>query len=71
MMSDYVISQKNISATFDSSVEVVTKKGQKIQFNSSGQIVVEPGLRTPPARMPERLADDGNLMREVANAGAG
>ncbi len=37
-MSDYVASQKNISATFDSDIEVITPDLQKIQFASSGQL---------------------------------
>ena len=37
-MSDYVGSQKTISATFDSDVEVITPDLQKIQLTSSGQL---------------------------------
>ena len=37
-MSDYVASQKSISAGFDSDIEVVTPEMQKIQFTSSGQL---------------------------------
>ncbi len=37
-MSDYVSSQKVLSATFDSDVEVVTTSLQKIQFTNSGQV---------------------------------
>jgi hypothetical protein len=37
-MSDYVGSQKSISATFDSDIEVITPDLQKIQFTSSGQL---------------------------------
>ena len=37
-MSDYVASQKSISATFDSAIEVITPDLEKIQFNSSGQL---------------------------------
>ena len=39
-MADYVASQKTISATFDSDIEVVTNDLQKIQFASSGQILL-------------------------------
>jgi hypothetical protein len=39
-MSDYVASQKNVSITYDSDIEVVTADLQKIQFTSSGQIQV-------------------------------
>ena len=39
-MSSYVASQKTISLTFDSSVEVVTPEVEKIQFASSGQLLL-------------------------------
>jgi hypothetical protein len=35
-MSDYLGSQKNISASFDSDIEVITPQVQKLQFASSG-----------------------------------
>jgi len=37
-MFDYVASQKIVSATFDSDIEVITPDLQKIQFASSGQL---------------------------------
>jgi hypothetical protein len=37
-MSDYVTSQKNLSVTYDSDVEVITPSLQKIQFASSGRV---------------------------------
>jgi hypothetical protein len=37
-MSDYVTSQKTLSLTFDSSIEVITSELQKIQFTSSGEV---------------------------------
>jgi hypothetical protein len=37
-MSDYVTSQKSLSVTFDSDIEVITPSLQKIQFTSSGQV---------------------------------
>jgi hypothetical protein len=37
-MSDYVASQKTVSVTYDSDVEVITSSLQKIQFTSSGQV---------------------------------
>lgn len=37
-MSDYIASQKVISATFDTDIEVITPDLQKIQFASSGQL---------------------------------
>ena len=37
-MSDYVTSQKTLSVTYDSDVEVMTPALQKIQFTSSGQV---------------------------------
>jgi hypothetical protein len=39
-MSDYVGSQKTISLTFDSDVEVVTPEVEKIQFASSGKMLL-------------------------------
>jgi hypothetical protein len=37
-MSDYVASQKTISVSYDSDIEVITSSLQKIQFTSSGQV---------------------------------
>ena len=39
-MADYVANQKSISLTFDSDVEVVTPEVEKIQFASSGKMVL-------------------------------
>jgi hypothetical protein len=39
-MTDYVTSQKNITATFDTDIEVITNDLQKIQFASSGQMLL-------------------------------
>ena len=39
-MSDYMASQKTISATFDSSLEVITPQSEKIQFTSSGTLLL-------------------------------
>src|SRR5258708_28529310 len=39
-MSDYVTSQKDISLTFDSDVEVITPEVEKIQFASSGKMLL-------------------------------
>src|SRR5450631_1183636 len=39
-MTDYVASQKVISATYDSDIEVITNNLQKIQFASSGQLLL-------------------------------
>jgi hypothetical protein len=39
-MADYVASQKTISLTFDSDVEVVTPEVEKIQFASSGKMLL-------------------------------
>jgi hypothetical protein len=36
-MTDYLSSQKTLSASFDSSIEVITPELQKIQFASSGE----------------------------------
>jgi hypothetical protein len=37
-MADYVASQKTLSVSYDSDIEVVTSHLQKIQFTSSGQV---------------------------------
>jgi hypothetical protein len=39
-MTDYVASQKVISATYDTDIEVITNDLQKIQFASSGQMLL-------------------------------
>jgi hypothetical protein len=39
-MTDYVASQKDISATYDTDIEVITNDLQKIQFASSGQMLL-------------------------------
>jgi len=39
-MSDYLASQKTISASFDSTVEVITPAMEKIQFASSGTLLL-------------------------------
>src|SRR5258705_4816149 len=39
-MSDYLANQKAISLTFDSDVEVVTPEVEKIQFASSGKMLL-------------------------------
>lgn len=39
-MTDYVSSQKTISATYDTDIEVITGNLQKIQFASSGQMLL-------------------------------
>jgi hypothetical protein len=39
-MSDYVASQKNVALTYDSDVEVITSEVEKIQFTSSGRILL-------------------------------
>jgi len=39
-MSDYVASQKNIALTYDSDIEVVTPEVEKIQFTSSGKVLL-------------------------------
>ena len=45
-MSDYVGGQKSISATFDSSIEVITPDLQKIQFTSSGEMKMKMNRRS-------------------------
>jgi hypothetical protein len=39
-MSDYLANQKIISATFNTDIEVITPDLQKIQFNSSGTVLL-------------------------------
>jgi len=39
-MSDYVASQKNISLTYDTDIEVITPEVEKIQFTSSGKVLL-------------------------------
>ena len=39
-MTDYVTSQKTISITYDTDIEVITNDLQKIQFASSGQMLL-------------------------------
>jgi hypothetical protein len=39
-MSDYVASEKNVSLTYDSDVEVITSEVEKIQFTSSGKVLL-------------------------------
>jgi hypothetical protein len=39
-MTDYVSAQKNISATYDADVEVITSQVQKLQFTSSGELTM-------------------------------
>lgn len=39
-MSDYIGSQKSISAAFDSDIEIITPEIQKIQFTSSGHLML-------------------------------
>ena len=39
-MSDYVSGQKSIAATFNADIEVITPDLQKIQFDSSGQLLL-------------------------------
>jgi hypothetical protein len=39
-MSQYLANQKNLSASFDSDIEVITPEVQKIQFASSGHLEI-------------------------------
>lgn len=39
-MSTYLAGKSTISATFDSSIEIITAELEKIQFNSSGEILL-------------------------------
>src|SRR5262245_43746346 len=40
-MSDYLAGQKAISASFDTSIEVITPALEKIQFNNSGTLLLQ------------------------------
>ena len=40
-MTDYIGARKNISAKYDSDIEVVTTQGQKISFASSGSLLIQ------------------------------
>jgi len=40
-MSDYLAGQKTISASYDTSIEVITPEMEKIQFDSSGTLVLD------------------------------
>jgi hypothetical protein len=40
-MSDYLAGQKAIKVSFDSSIDVLTDNLEKIQFNSSGELLLE------------------------------
>lgn len=50
-MSDYVSSQKVVEATFDSDIEVLTSEMQKLQFTSSGQLLLSRPDRLRVSRM--------------------
>jgi hypothetical protein len=39
--TDYLVSQKTLSASFESDIEIITPELQKIQFTSSGQMKLE------------------------------
>lgn len=39
-MSDYVSSQQNIALTFDTDIDVITPQLEKIQFASSGEVLI-------------------------------
>lgn len=39
-MSDYMVSQKTLSLTFDSDIEVITPQLEKIQFTNSGELMM-------------------------------
>ena len=51
-MSDYVAAQKVISLTYDSDIEVLTVELQKLQFTSSGQLLLSRPGSSP--RQPQR-----------------
>src|SRR5258708_27904843 len=57
-MSDYVASQKTISVTYDSDIEVITSNLQKIQLTNSGQLPLsrQAKLQAPRTRRYRDLA---------------
>ena len=59
-MSDYVAGQKTISMTFDADIEVITSELQKIQFTSSGKVLLS---------RPDKLA--GHAHRRLCRCGVG
>lgn len=83
-MSDYVGSQKSLSITFDSDIEVITSSLQKIQFTNSGQMqMVRPdklrAIRTGGYTDVDLVFDGttarvlgrhNNLYTEIASAGS-
>ena len=56
-MTDYLVSQKTIEYTFDSSIEVITPEIQKIQYTSSGHAFLE----RPNKLRVSRLSGNGEL----------
>ena len=64
-MSDYLAAQQSIALTFDSDIEIVTKDLQKIQFASSGNVLLaRPGglrLRRIGGYSEAELVFDGKL----------
>ncbi len=56
-MTDYLVSQKTIEYTFDSSIEVITPEIQKIQYTSSGHALLE----RPDKLRVSRLGGTGEL----------
>ena len=56
-MADYLVGQKTIQFTFNSSIEVITPALQKIQYTSSGRAVVE----RPDGMRVRRLGGTGEL----------
>ncbi|HWJ18375.1 MAG TPA: DUF2092 domain-containing protein, partial [Geobacterales bacterium] len=40
-MSDYIDAQQSIALLFDSDIEVITPELQKLQFTSSGQVLLD------------------------------
>jgi hypothetical protein len=64
VMSDYVTAQKSALISFDSDIEVVTSEMQKVQFTSSGQVLLSRpdkirATRTESSRCSARAATAG------------
>src|SRR5258708_24833403 len=61
-MTDYVAGQNVISATYDTDIEVITNDLQKIQFASSGQML----LSRPDKIRATRIGGDAQVERIFA-----
>jgi hypothetical protein len=65
-MADYMVGQKTIEITFDSAIEVITPEIQKIQYDSSGHLLLE----RPDKLRVARTSGNGSLDLYFSGAGA-